>query len=63
MYYKEGKESLNKINHLFKTRFNNFKNNKYYKKQNIKYRIVCNLLSKKMYFSVKMIRKIIGADK
>lgn len=63
MYYVEGKDSLNKINTIFKTKYSCFTNNKYYKVQNLRYRIICNLLYHKMYFIVKIIRKIIGASK
>lgn len=63
MYYKEGKNSLNKINNIMKKRYNNFNKNKYYKKKDLRYRIICNLLYHRMYFIVKLIRRAIGLGK
>lgn len=41
--YKDGKDNILKISKIMKELFPNWKKNKYYKKHNIKYKIICNL--------------------
>ena len=48
---------LNKIVSIIKKDFPNWRKNKYYKKQNIKYKIVCNLFYNKKYKLLKYLLK------
>lgn len=41
--YDEGKHNIKRIKKIMKSNFPNWRNNRYYKKENIKYKIVCNL--------------------
>lgn len=41
--FKEGKKNIIKINRIMKSKFSNWRKNKYYKQENIKYKIICNL--------------------
>lgn len=51
------KEKIKSINNVFKNEFINWKNNPHFKKQSIKYRIVCNLINKECYGILKLILK------
>lgn len=50
-------DMLGKIVEIIKNRYPNWKKNTYYKKQNIKYKIVCNLFYKKNYKLLNLILK------
>ena len=41
--YKEGYNSIRKAGNILKEKFPNFRKNKYFKEENIKYKIICNL--------------------
>ena len=41
--YKEGEKPIKRIGEIIKEKFPNWRSNKYYKKRNIRYKIVCNL--------------------
>ena len=43
LIYKDGKHNIKKISNIMRELFPNWKKNKYYKKHNIKYKIICNL--------------------
>ena len=43
LVYKDGKHNIKKISNIMRELFPNWKKNKYYKKHNIKYKIICNL--------------------
>lgn len=51
------KENLNKIVKIIKFSFPNWKKNKYFKKQSLKYKIVCDLFYKKNYKLLKLLLK------
>ena len=51
------KDMLDKISSIMKTLYPNWNKNKYYKKQNIKYKIVCNLFYKRRYGLLKLMLK------
>lgn len=50
-------EEIKKINKIIKVRFPKWNKNKYYQKQNIKYKIVCNLIYKEKIKLLKLILK------
>lgn len=57
-FYKFDKlDEIKKINSIMKDRFPKWKRNKYYKKQNIKYKIVCTLIYKERFKFLKLILK------
>lgn len=56
--YPEGKKDIQKISNIMKTNFPNWEKNIYYKKQNIKYKIVCKLAYYKKINLLKRILKI-----
>lgn len=57
-FYKFNKlEEIKKINSIIKEKFPKWNKNKYYQKQNIKYKIVCNLFYKEKYNLLKIILK------
>ena len=56
--YKEGLENINKISNVIKDKFPNWRSNKYYKKENIKYKIICNLFYYKLIGVIKFIRRM-----
>lgn len=41
--FKEGEKNIKKIKMIMKNKFPNWRKNKYYKQENIKYKIICNL--------------------
>lgn len=49
------KNNINKINVTMNEKYPKWRQNKYYKKCNIKFKIVCNLVSKEQYFILKKI--------
>lgn len=55
--FKEGIDQINKIVDIIKNEFPNWKNNCFYKKKSFKFKIVCNLVFKKNYILVKMLKK------
>lgn len=55
--YKEGKSSIIKICEIMKEQFPNWKKNKYYKSQNWKYKLFCNLIYKN---KVQLVRFLLG---
>lgn len=63
MYYKEGINELNRINTLAHTKYSNYRDNKYFKLQNVRYKIICNLLYNRKYNVVKLIRKLLNSDR
>jgi len=56
--YEEGKKSLQKIHNIMKNEFPNFKKNKYYKKKNLKFKIICTLIYLQKYGLLKKVLKI-----
>ena len=56
--YDEGISSINRICDIMKEKFPNWSKNKYYKKMNFKYKIVCNLIYKKRLNFLKKILKV-----
>ena len=50
-------EEIKKINKIIKVRFPKWYKNKYYQKQNIKYKIVCHLIYKENIKLLKLILK------
>lgn len=56
--YKEGEKSILKIIKIMKEKFPNWKKNKYYKQEKLKYKIVCSLIYNGNYMLVKKILKI-----
>ena len=57
--FNEGKDRLNKINEIM-TKYPNFKDNIYYKKKSIKFKLICNLAIKKKYEVIKFLKKLGG---
>lgn len=55
--HKDEDENIIKIIDIMKKKYPNWRKNKYYKKQTLKYKIVCNLLYKK---KINLLRKILG---
>ena len=55
--YPQGKEGINKAVKYISDNYSNFKNNKYYKNENIKYKIVCNLIYNKNIGLLKLLLK------
>lgn len=53
--YKEAYKNIGKISKIFKEKFPKWRNNKYYKKANIKYKIVCNLFYRKNIILLKLL--------
>ncbi|MDD6093721.1 MAG: glycosyltransferase [bacterium] len=49
------RENIENINKIMNTKFPKWRNNKYYKNSNIKFRIVCNLINKEQYFILKKV--------
>ena len=58
--YKEGREELNKIVLIIKDKFPNWNKNKYFKKSNIKIRLICYLAFYKQKTLLKLIKKLTG---
>lgn len=56
--YEEGIPSINKVCEIMKDKFSDWSKNKYYKKMNFKYKIVCNLIYKKKISLLKKILKV-----
>jgi len=56
--YKEGLKNIKKVSLVMNREFKNFRKNKYYKKENIKYKIMCNLFYYKQISILKLIRRI-----
>ena len=56
--YETCQEQLDKIVSVIKENYPNWKKNKYYKKENIKKRIMCHLFYNKQYKLIKLLRKI-----
>ncbi len=61
--YKEGRESIKKISQIMKTEYPNWKNNKYYKLTDKKYKIYCSLFYKKRFLLLKLLRKVTRGGK
>ena len=57
--YSNCKKILIRINDIFKKE-NNWRNNKYYLLKSKKFKIICNLAYYKMYFIIKLIKKVSG---
>ena len=55
--YKEGLERLDIINKEM-LKYPNYKNNIYYQKKSIKFKLICNLSMKKKYHIIKLLKKI-----
>ncbi|MBQ2946738.1 MAG: glycosyltransferase family 2 protein [Bacilli bacterium] len=53
--YKEAYKNINIISNTLKEKFPNWRKNKYYKMQNIKYKIVCSLFYKKNILLLKLL--------
>ena len=56
--YEEGSPSINKVCEIMKDKFSDWSKNKYYKKMNFKYKIVCNFIYKKKISLLKKILKV-----
>ncbi len=56
--FEEGRKSLDRIASVMEKEFPKWRQNKYYKNQNIKYKIICNLFYKRKYNILKKILKI-----
>ena len=56
LQYPEGKNDIEKISNIMKTNFPNWNKNIYYKKQSIKYKIVCELA---YYKKINLLKKIL----
>ena len=56
--YKNINEYLNQINDTMKTRFPNWRKNVYYKKSSKKLKLICFLAYNKLYFILRIIKKI-----
>ena len=56
--YEEGLPSINIVCEIMEDKFPSWCKNKYYKKMNLKYKIVCNLIYKKKFRILKKILKI-----
>lgn len=54
------KDMVNKINLIMEEKFPNWKNNKYLKNKSKKFKLVCNLVYKNKYKTLKLIKKITG---
>jgi len=55
MKYEEGIPNIKKISNIMKSRFPNWQKNKYYRKENIKYRIICTLFYYNQLFIAKLL--------
>lgn len=58
--YKEGNKNIKRVALVMQEEFPNFRENKYYQKENIKYKIICNLFYYNQVFLLKLIRRIHG---
>ena len=56
--FHEGNKNIKKVSFVMKKEFKDFRKNKYYKKENIKYKIICNLFYYNQIFILKLIRRI-----
>ena len=56
--YKEGIPNIKKVSKVMKNKFPKWKNNYYYKKENIKYKIIVNLFYYKQINLIKLLRRI-----
>lgn len=56
--YEEGVPSINRVCEIMQDKFPKWSKNKYYKKMNFKYKIVCNLIYKKKLGLLKKILKV-----
>ena len=56
LQYPEGKEDIEKIANIMKNNFPSWDKNIYFKKQNIKYKIVCKLV---YYKKINLLKKIL----
>lgn len=54
--YEEGIKNITLVSNVMKTKFPDWQNNKYYKMENIKYKIICNLFYKN---KINLIKKIL----
>ncbi len=55
--YKEGNSNILKVKRIIKDKFPNWRKNKYYKKESIKYKIMCNLFYFNWLFIIKVLRR------
>lgn len=55
--YKEGLVNIKKVSKVMKDKFSKWRNNKYYQKENIKYKIMCNLFYYKLVGIISFIRR------
>ena len=55
--YKEGRKNINKIAKIMKKTYPKWRKNIYYKQENIKYKIMCNLLYYNQVWLVNMLRR------
>ena len=62
--YKEGRENIKKVSKIMKERFPKWNKNKYYRKRDIKYRIICELFYHQQFFLAKLaLRKFLSQYK
>ncbi|MBP3463609.1 MAG: glycosyltransferase [Clostridia bacterium] len=57
--YKEGQNNIDKISKIMKEKFPNWRKNRYYKMQSLKYKIICNLF---YYKQKNLLRIILGGN-
>ena len=50
-------DQIKKINQIMKNKFPKWRQNKYYRKQTLKYRIMCNLLFKEKFKLISLLKK------
>lgn len=58
--YKEAYENINRTSKVLKEKFPNWRKNKYFKKENIKYKIICNLF---YYGKINLIKILLRGNK
>ena len=56
--YPDKKTNISKIVETMKEKFPNWKNNKYFKRENIKKKIMCKLIFCKQFFLIRILRKL-----
>lgn len=63
MYYKEGKDKVNRIINHTREKYKYFYKNQYYKEKSFRYRFICYLLYHRCFLLVKIIRKLMNSDR
>ncbi len=55
--YKEGRKNILKVKEIIKDKFPNWRKNKYYKEESIKYKVMCNLFYYNQLFIINVLRR------